>query len=306
MAAETLTTTQFNSVTQYDKQFDGLFTNPDKKGFSCSFFSLITAWKFLQGEIPDLLSHETTIAQSLLAQSSYDINFGITFEEMLTSYTDINPTNICATSSELISTGEIGFDQIFSPIVDDTKVAVIILKNEKYLTILIDKNGYQFRDCHESTQFNFASVDELVIHLMNAYQFTDSVNAGGMEYHEYSSIEFLILNQQFYLGVADMLGITVQNNPIVPTNELNLTGTNLSSDEILCLEILNQEVNGEVYKNQNGDMTEDEMCYMQMLNSELENKNTEEVDIPVEHFGDFSGNNDVDDVELEDEYVNFE
>lgn len=311
MATEMLTTTQFNSVTQYDKKFDGLFANPSKKGFSCSFFSLITAWKFLCGEQPNSVSHETTIAQSLLAQSSYDINFGITFEEMLASYTDINPTNICATTAELISSGELGFDQIFPPILDDTKVAIIILKNERYLTILIDKNGYQFRDCHESTQFNFATVDELVIHLINAYQFTDSVNAGGMEYHDYSSIEFLTLNQKFYLGVADMLGIVVQNEPVVLTHTTESAGTNLSPDEILCLEILNQEANDEVAKHSNGDMTEDEMCYMQMLNAEfgnsvVQNGETGEVDIPIENFGDFSGNNDVDDVELEDEYVDFE
>jgi len=127
-------TTQFESVTQYDKQFDGLFQDPNKKGFSCSFFSLLTAWKFLNGETPDVISHETTIAQSLLTQSTFDINFGVTFEEMLASYTDINPTNICATTASLINSGELGFDQIFPPIVDNTKIAIILLKNERYLT----------------------------------------------------------------------------------------------------------------------------------------------------------------------------
>lgn len=311
------TTTQFSSVTQYDKQFDGLFANPNKKGFSCSFFSLITAWKFLNGESPDVISHETTIAQSLLAQSSYDINFGITFEEMLSSYTDINPTQICATTADLINSGELGFDQIFPPIVDNTRIAIIILKNERYLTILIDQNGYQFRDCHESTQYNFSTVDELVIHLINAYQFTDGVNAGGIEYHDYSSIEFLTLNSKFYLGVAEMLGISFNTSPPVNLNGDTFdipSGTTLSPDEICYLEMLNNDANQTTTNVEttvaNGDMSMDEMLYMQMLNEEINgttNANAQEdFDIPIEQMGDFTGDNDVDDVELEDEYVDFE
>lgn len=313
----TIPTTQFASVTQYDKQFDGLFANPNKKGFSCSFFSLISAWKFLNDETPDVISHETTIAQSLLAQSSYDINFGITFEEMLSSYTDINPTQIYATTANLINSGELGFDQIFPPILDNTRIAIIILKNERYLTVLIDQNGYQFRDCHESTQYNFGSVDELVIHLINAYQFTDDVNAGGIEYHDYSSIEFLVLNSKFYLGVAEMLGIAVSSSTPVNLNGDTFdipSGTTLSSDEICYLEILNNEVNETSDVNQKtvvvGDMSTDEMLYMQMLNAEINgttNTNAQEdFDIPIEQMGDFSGDNDVADVELEDEFVDFE
>lgn len=310
-------TTQFASVTQYDKQFDGLFADPNKKGFSCSFFSLITAWKFLNDEAPDVISHETTIAQSLLAQSTYDVNFGITFEEMLSSYTDINPTQICATTAELINSGELGFDQIFPPILDNTRIAIIILKNERYLTILIDQNGYQFRDCHETTQYNFGTVDELVIHLINAYQFTDSVNAGGIEYHDYSSIEFLTLNSKFYLGVAEMLGIAF--NASVPPNLNGDTfdipsGTTLSPDEICYLEMLsNDSLNQpttDVIPATTGDMSSDEMLYMQMLNAEINGTTgtnvQEDFDIPIEQMGDFSGDNDVEDVELEDEYVDFE
>lgn len=310
-------TTQFTSVTQYDKQFDGLFANPNKKGFSCSFFSLITAWKFLNNEAPDTISHETTIAQSLLAQSSYDINFGITFEEMLSSYTDINPTQICATTADLINSGELGFDQIFPPIVDNTRIAIIILKNERYLTVLIDQNGYQFRDCHESTQYNFGTVDELVIHLINAYQFTDGVNAGGIEYHDYSSIEFLTLNSKFYLGVVEMLGIAPSVSEPVNLNGNTFdipSGTTLSPDEICYLEMLNNDANQATTNVETtanvGDMSADEMLYMQMLNAEINgttNENTqEEFDIPIEQMGDFSGDNDVADVELEDEYVDFE
>lgn len=281
---EQLKTTNFSSITQYDKQFDELFTDPSKKGFACSFFSLIAAWKFINGEIPDIISHETTIAQSLLAQSTCDINFGITFEEMLASYTDINPTQIYATTTDLINSGEIGFDKIFPPIVDNTKIAIIILKNERYLTILIDENGYQFRDCHENLQYNFGTFDELVIHLINSYQFTENVNAGGVEYHDYSSIEFLILNSPFYLSVTDMLGITAKKPINVNENMFNIPEeTTLSADEI---------------------------CYLEMLNAEInETSNAiydDDVDIPIQNLGDFSGDNNVPDIEFNDDYVEFE
>lgn len=328
-ASEELTTTKFDTVTQYDKQFNGLFSNPNKKGFSCSFFSLITAWKFLNGETPDVISHEATIAQSLLAQSTNNIDFGITFEELLSSYTDLNPTQIYATSAELINSGELGFDQIFPPIVDDTHIAIIILKNERYLNVLINKNGYQFRDCHESTQYNFATIDELIIHLITAYQFTEEVNAGGMEYHEYSSIEFLTLNSKFYLTFAEMLGI-VANEDLNQNYNLNqnknanidLNGdvfnippeTILSPDEISYLEMLNDQLNHNTNKETNltkaeGDMTDDEMLYMQMLDAEINETvidTKEEFDIPIETLGDFKDNNDVDDIEIENEFVDFE
>jgi hypothetical protein len=228
---------------------------------------------------------------------------------MLASYTDINPTQICATTTELINSGELGFNQIFPPILDNTKIAIIILKNERYLTVLIDNNGYQFRDCHESTQYNFATVDELIIHLINAYQFTDNVNAGGVEYSDYSSIEFLTLNSKFYLGVAEMLGIGFKEPTDLTGDIFNIPpGTTLSPDEICYLEMLNQEANQQSLPNNTVDMSEDEMCYMKMLSAEFNGNavETEDFDIPIEQLGDFSGDNDVSDVNMEDEYVDFE
>jgi len=241
---------QFTSITQYDKQFDNIFVNPSKKGFSCSFFSLITAWKFLNGEIADSLSHETSIAQSLLAQSAYDVEFGISFEEMLLTYTNINPTQICATTVELINSGEIGFDKIFPPVVDDTKIAIIILKNERYLTILIDQNSYKFRDCHENTQYDFKSIDELLSHLINAYQFTDNVNVGGINYYDYSSIEFLILNEKFYLGITDIIGIKNEpNDPNINCDKNDTQDNHMTENEILYMKILEEEINEEFAEN---------------------------------------------------------
>lgn len=248
-------TTQFKSITQYDKNFDSLFENPNLKGFSCSFFSLISAWKFLNGETPDVISHETTIAQSLLAQSTYDMNFGLTFEEMLSSFTNINPNSISATSSELINSEEFGFAQMFQP-KSATKTAIIVLKNERYLTTLIDENYYYFRDCHENTQYNFYSLDELVTHLINSYQFIENVNVGGFEYHEYSSIEFITLKSNFDLSPIDMLGITA-----------NTENTQLSNNELI-------EIDSEEFNNaNNNDFTDNNNDFADNNNDFTNNNN---------------------------------
>jgi hypothetical protein len=275
----------FNTITQYDKQFDSLFANPNKKGFSCSFFSLITAWKFLNGVTPTQISHEETIGQSLMAQSLCDVSFGVTFEEMLSSYTDINPTQIMATAVELINSGELGFEQILPIVLDDARCVVLILKNERYLTVLIDKNGYYFRDCHENIQFNFSTLDELVIHLINTYQFTESIDLG-LDYSAYSSIEFLTINTTFFLQVAEMVG--------------------LSHDSVIA-DVGNMSEN--VAHTDTSDNTLDEMCYLQMLSEEI-NKNqdqiaTNECDIDIDQIGDFSGNNDIDDLDESNDYVDF-
>jgi hypothetical protein len=145
--------------------------------------------------------------------------------------------------------------------------------------------------------------------LITAYQFTDDVNVGGMEYSEYSSIEFLTLNTPFDTKITEVLGIQSQTYTQTPINLNGDTfdippGTTLSPDEICYFEMLNNEV---LQQEGNTSNTEDanEMLYMKMLEAEINGKDeTDEIDIPIEQMGDFSGNNDVEDIEMDD-YVDF-
>ncbi len=62
----------FTSITQYDKRFDGMFEQIKNKGYSCSYFSVLTCLRFLQGYTPDVDTHEKNIILYFL-NNSYNI-----------------------------------------------------------------------------------------------------------------------------------------------------------------------------------------------------------------------------------------
>ena len=198
-------TETFNTFTQYDKQFNDMFKDKNKKGYACTYFSLISVWKFINGEDPTKESHEKTIRQSLLLQSMCDIDFGLTFEELLVSYTNIKPSNIQATTPELINNEIIGFNDIFKPLKNNTRKGVILLKNERYIIVLIDKTKFYVRDCHEKKQINFTEFNDLVKYFNKTYQFNKNINLSGIDYSDYSSIEFLNIDDEFELNFSDQI-----------------------------------------------------------------------------------------------------
>ncbi len=241
----------FSSITQYDKQFDEMFIETGKKGYTCSYFSLLVAWKFLSNYEMTQEEHNETVKQSINLTAIFEITSGMHFEELLTNYTNINSTNINATTVELINEGVIGFDNMFPKIENNSKYATIILKNEKYITVLVDKNEYKLRDCHESTQFNFTTLNDLIIHLMTVYQFTQEINVQGIDYSDYSSIEFIIINSVFESVLTSLLSLTSQKKQIfnpngdvfdIPDNYM------LSKADINYLEMLNEQMNDESYQ----------------------------------------------------------
>jgi len=239
-------TDTFNSITQYDKQFDSMFQNINKKGYACSYFSLITAWKFLANYNMTQEEHNDTVVQSLMLTSIFDTCCGITFEDLLTNYSDINQLNINATTVDLINENVISFVHMFPKIESELKYATIILKNEKYIVVLVDKNEYKLRDCHEKTQYNFKTFDDLVIHLINVYQFTQKIDIEGIDYSEYSSIEFLTINAKFTSELINMLSLQPQKKQLFdPNGDVFDIPDNytLTKADINYLEMLNEQFN---------------------------------------------------------------
>jgi hypothetical protein len=228
-------TTHFDSITQYDNSFDVLFPETDvaKKGYACTWFALLTACKFLKGVLPTEASHDKTVRQSVLISKELGTSGGYTFATLLENYTSIKSSNINATSVSLILEGVIGYPHMF-PSIDDpvknTKYATIILKNEKYIVVMYDGTTYFVRDCHETTQYNFTTPDALIVHLETAYQFVQEINITGITYEEYSSIEFIVLSDDFDTLLTGLAGITFDvpfDDPLEdPNPKINMVDAN--------------------------------------------------------------------------------
>jgi hypothetical protein len=196
---------KFDSITQYNKKFDQLFTNVNQKGYACGFFSVLTANTYLKYGLFDLPTHENNIEEAIKYTVKKKIVGGVNFDNLLEMTTNLNKNNIMATSVELINAGVLSYPHIFDNSDNVEKYAIIFLKNEKYFVVMFDKtkNQYYLRDCHESSQYTYNSLDDLVKRLDEAYQFGTDIGLVGDEYIAYSSIEFIRITQNFQQKITE-------------------------------------------------------------------------------------------------------
>jgi hypothetical protein len=211
-------TTTFNSLTQFDNKFNQLFANQQgKKGFSCSFFSLLSAWSFLIGEQPDKNTHERNINNSVKFSKEINTSSGITFIDLVSNYSSLKQNDIMSTTVDLILQNIISWEHMFNTSENrNSREVTIFLKNEKYFIVMSDENGYYFRDCHESTQYDFKTAEQLIQHLVNSYQFTQKIDIDGIEYPEYSGIEFIRIDNIFdtlIVGIVDSMDYVQEQVP---------------------------------------------------------------------------------------------
>jgi hypothetical protein len=182
----------FNSHTQYDKKYDKFFTK-NKKGYACSIFSLLTVQQFFNNKI-DLVTHCENIDNAV--QVSAEINLeGTTFEQMITKYTNLNKTHIQSTSVDLIKDNIIGFDQILPDM--PIPYATIILKNEVFFVVMFNDSCWHVRDCHVNVQQIFKNKFDLINYLNETYHMIQKIDLMGDDYAHYSSVEFLVISEQF-------------------------------------------------------------------------------------------------------------
>jgi hypothetical protein len=196
----------FESITQYNKKFDKLFNNKNHKGFSCGFFSILTAYRFMKDVKYDKFTHEQNIEDALKYTIDKKIFGGINFDLLLSTTSTLNKKNIVATSVELVNTGILGYESMFD-LNNLEKYCVIFLKNEKYFVVMYLKSEkkYFLRDCHESIQYTFDTTDQLINRLDTAYQFKDNINLLGSEYISYSSIEFIQITNEFNQYISNII-----------------------------------------------------------------------------------------------------
>jgi hypothetical protein len=204
----------FETKTQYSSDYNDIWLNfpQAKKGLACPYFSIISAYKFLKSGKADKDTHE----MCLLASVSYSALIGsyneLTFAETL-GLTDLKVADILATTTELVAEGILGFPEMIVPELptDDKRHVTIFLKNAKYFVVLVDKNGYYVRDCHESFQYDFSNFTELVNFVSSVYQFGETINVTGLTYSDYSSIEFLKVSNPFKTDILSLIGMDDAN-----------------------------------------------------------------------------------------------
>jgi len=184
----------FKSITQYDKQFDKLFSNISQKGFACGYFSILTAFDFLNDEPPDNINYEKNVRRGIDVTKDRKTFGGINFEQLL-SLSNLNIGDINGTNVELLVNGIIGVEHMLPK--DCNKFVTIFLKNEKYFVICYNNGTYNVRDCHLDMQYDFNNFDDVKEHLYDVYQFNKKIIIAGMEFPEYSSIEFIVIKNKF-------------------------------------------------------------------------------------------------------------
>ena len=196
MSSNTTDYTYFDTITQYDHQFDELWiVNPTvKKGLACPYFSLFTAEMFMNNGKTDKNTHEciigSSISTNILAGSNDEMDF-----KQLVGYTSLSEKDIGCTLAELIQVGEFKLEELFTS--DSKRYCVIFLKNAKFFVVMCDENGYHIRDAHESVQYTFFDKEHLIDKLNTTYQFNCAVDVGGVVYGDYSSIEFIKIEHEF-------------------------------------------------------------------------------------------------------------
>ena len=118
-----MNTNYFDSpITQYDQSFDALFTdNMAKKGFACSYFAILTAWKFLKGFPATLESHIDNVKLSVKVTKELSVTGGIQFSDLVDDFTSLKSNAIVPASTELIATKVIQYSDIFPNLTETTK-----------------------------------------------------------------------------------------------------------------------------------------------------------------------------------------
>lgn len=268
----------FETITQYSSEYDDVWLNfPEaKKGLACPYFSVITAYKFMQTGTATKEIHEFCLRASINYSALIGTYNELTFGEIL-GLTNLNPNDILATTAELVAEGVLGFPEMISNELPKNKDrnAVIFLKNAKYFVVLADSKGYYLRDCHESVQYDFENYDELINHISTTYQFTETINVTGVTYSDYSSIEFLKVSKPF---MTDILAIIGMDNATTNLHKLEIEG----ESGYICLDDAIPTFNDE-----GEDSIFDDMVVQQVMNETLKQNVTD----PVENKIVYKSNN---------------
>ena len=216
----------FETITQFiDPDADFKTNSQLYKKNACCFFAIISACEFIKNKDMSKTKHEQNIYNAI-SNNILNQNNDMTFDQLLT-FTNLNKNDIMATTVELIFSGELGYDMIFQDLDKNKHWSIIFLKNSKFFNVLYKDDVYGIRDCHESFQYNFSTKQELIDHLNNIYQFNTPLVVDGFPIPEFSSIEYIKIENQFDLknlvstlkDDKETLGFYIRNKQYYEDNE---------------------------------------------------------------------------------------
>jgi hypothetical protein len=211
----------FETFTQYDNKFKELVPFGDNKS-SCPMFAILAAYGFMENPINvGNVHHEKCVDMGEINYLMCGLEGMITFEQMLT-FTNLSMGSITTTSVELVVTGVIGFEHMFK-LEFENPYCVIFLKNSKFFVVFVRPDMYCIRDCHESFQYNFATREELIEHMLKVYNFGEQMNIDGFvsdELSMFNNIEFMVIDKPFTMTLDTSSVVSgVNETPYVEFDE---------------------------------------------------------------------------------------
>lgn len=208
----------FQTITQFIDIDDNEYNKKKYNKNACHFFALKTAYEFMKKKEGSKTTHEANIYFAINMNKLYQ-NHDMYFEEVV-KFTDLKQSDISATTTELIKNGDYPLDLIF-PVDNNNSYCVIILKNAKYFNVMRHGDNFYVRDCHEPFQYDFSSRKEMIKHLNKTYQFNESLILDGYAIPEFSSIEYIIINNPFNFknGILED-GVSSDNKESDPKNKV--------------------------------------------------------------------------------------
>lgn len=192
---------KFHSTTQFSSKFNG-FGDFGNKRSACPFFSLITAYNFLETGIVSSEQYESDLIQSISANISIreQIPQFLTFEEILQFAVEYANEQPSTTSSELVKEEIIGYRDFFPEELNGLRYCTMFLKAGNFFIVLVSEDHkYYLRDCHREYQYNFENLNDVCAHLNQEYRMDISTIVDGYPIPEFNNIEFLVLSRKFTL-----------------------------------------------------------------------------------------------------------
>lgn len=188
----------FEALTQYNIKYKYLSTFGETRS-ACHIFSLITAEQFMENGSVNRDSYIRNLDTAVLNFVTMNIDPFLSFSEAL-KLTTLSNNDISCTTSFLIN--EFGYSNILRDENYNKSYSIIFLKNGNFFTLLYDPiKKYCIRDCHMDTQYNFNNLQLLILHINTIYHFNKEIDLDGYKIPEYSSIEYIIIDNNFQVNL---------------------------------------------------------------------------------------------------------
>lgn len=214
----------FQTITQFIDIDDEEYNRKKYNKNACHFFALKTAYEFMKKKECSKTTHEANIYYAINVNKAM-ANKELYFDEII-KFTNLNKNDICATSTEIIKSGDFPIELIFPD--SKNSYCVIVLKNSKYFNVIFYNDRYFIRDCHEPFQYDFNTKNELINYLNKTYQFNESIIVDGFPIPEFSSIEYIFVDKPFEFTNNIMKGNNKDTDEVLKTDSFKETEFGIS------------------------------------------------------------------------------